>query len=236
MLDTICVVRPRVDTVKLAARHISHSHPRHSKESNARERSLRIVPLALPATSGSPSRRASRSPRRSPRNAAAAGRLRRHRSRATATDPLAALRFRSVGPGFTSGRHADMAVDPKNPHVWYVAMAAGGLWKTTNSGLSFTPDLRRLRHLLDVLRARRSEELERGVARDRREHESSQRDGRRRHLQEHRRRRDVAARRTRALREDRPHGDRSAKHRRRVGRRAGTALVGGRRSRTVQDY
>jgi len=32
-----------------------------------------------------------------------------------------------------------MAVDPKNPHVWYVAMAAGGLWKTTNSGLTFTP-------------------------------------------------------------------------------------------------
>src|SRR5262245_41653195 len=58
---------------------------------------------------------------------------------ATPTDPLAALRFRSVGPAFTSGRHADMAVDPKNPHVWYVAMAAGGLWKTTNGGLSFTP-------------------------------------------------------------------------------------------------
>lgn len=58
---------------------------------------------------------------------------------ATPTDPLAALRFRSVGPAFTSGRHADMAVDPKNPHVWYVAMAAGGLWKTTNGGLTFTP-------------------------------------------------------------------------------------------------
>src|SRR5689334_19848891 len=58
---------------------------------------------------------------------------------ATPSDPLAALRFRSVGPAFTSGRHADMAVDPKNPHVWYVAMAAAGLWKTTNGGLSFTP-------------------------------------------------------------------------------------------------
>lgn len=58
---------------------------------------------------------------------------------ATANDPLAALRFRSVGPAFTSGRHADMAVDPRNPHIWYVAMAAGGLWKTTNAGLTFTP-------------------------------------------------------------------------------------------------
>ena len=58
---------------------------------------------------------------------------------ATANDPYAALRFRSVGPAFTSGRNADLAVDPKNPHVWYVAMAGGGVWKTTNSGLSFTP-------------------------------------------------------------------------------------------------
>jgi photosystem II stability/assembly factor-like uncharacterized protein len=32
-----------------------------------------------------------------------------------------------------------MAVDPKNPHIWYVAMAAGGLWKTTNGGLTFAP-------------------------------------------------------------------------------------------------
>src|SRR3954452_17165390 len=58
---------------------------------------------------------------------------------ATPADPLAALRFRSIGPAFTSGRHADMAVDPKNPHIWYVAMAAGGLWKTTNGGLTFSP-------------------------------------------------------------------------------------------------
>jgi photosystem II stability/assembly factor-like uncharacterized protein len=58
---------------------------------------------------------------------------------ATPTDPLAALRFRSVGPAFTSGRMADMAVDPRNPHVWYVAMAGGGLWKTTNGGLTFAP-------------------------------------------------------------------------------------------------
>lgn len=32
-----------------------------------------------------------------------------------------------------------MAVDPHNAHVWYVAMAGGGLWKTTNAGLTFTP-------------------------------------------------------------------------------------------------
>jgi len=56
---------------------------------------------------------------------------------ATATDPLAALRFRSIGPALTSGRLADMAIDPRNPHLWYVATAGGGLWKTTNAGLTF---------------------------------------------------------------------------------------------------
>ena len=55
------------------------------------------------------------------------------------SDPLAALAFRSVGPAITSGRIADVAVDPRNRSTWYVASASGGLWKTTNRGLTFTP-------------------------------------------------------------------------------------------------
>ena len=47
--------------------------------------------------------------------------------------------FRSLGPGLTSGRISDVAVDPKNPSVWYVASAVGGLWKTENRGNTFTP-------------------------------------------------------------------------------------------------
>jgi photosystem II stability/assembly factor-like uncharacterized protein len=47
--------------------------------------------------------------------------------------------FRSIGPGLTSGRISDVAVDPKNPSVWYVAAAIGGLWKTENRGNTFTP-------------------------------------------------------------------------------------------------
>src|SRR5690349_13545038 len=47
--------------------------------------------------------------------------------------------FRSIGPGVTSGRISDVAVDPKNPSVWYVAAAVGGLWKTENRGNTFTP-------------------------------------------------------------------------------------------------
>ena len=47
--------------------------------------------------------------------------------------------FRSIGPGLTSGRISDVAIDPKNPSVWYVAAAAGNLWKTENRGNTFTP-------------------------------------------------------------------------------------------------
>jgi photosystem II stability/assembly factor-like uncharacterized protein len=47
--------------------------------------------------------------------------------------------FRSIGPGLTSGRISDVAVDPRNPSVWYVAASVGGLWKTENRGNTFTP-------------------------------------------------------------------------------------------------
>lgn len=49
------------------------------------------------------------------------------------------LSFRSIGPAFTSGRIADFAVNPDNPSEFYVATAAGGVWKTTNRGLNFDP-------------------------------------------------------------------------------------------------
>jgi photosystem II stability/assembly factor-like uncharacterized protein len=49
------------------------------------------------------------------------------------------LQFRSIGPALTSGRVADIAVDPSNRKIWYVGSAAGGVWKTTNAGISFAP-------------------------------------------------------------------------------------------------
>ena len=51
----------------------------------------------------------------------------------------AGLKFRSIGPAFTSGRIADFAVNPNNPSEYYVAAAAGHVWKTTNSGTTFKP-------------------------------------------------------------------------------------------------
>jgi photosystem II stability/assembly factor-like uncharacterized protein len=49
------------------------------------------------------------------------------------------LRFRSIGPATTSGRVADIAVNPKNHSEYYVAVASGGVWKTVNRGTSYQP-------------------------------------------------------------------------------------------------
>jgi photosystem II stability/assembly factor-like uncharacterized protein len=49
------------------------------------------------------------------------------------------FQFRSIGPGLTTGRIQDVAIDPKNPSVWYVAAASGNLWKTDNRGNTWTP-------------------------------------------------------------------------------------------------
>jgi photosystem II stability/assembly factor-like uncharacterized protein len=62
----------------------------------------------------------------------------------TPRDPLSTptfngLRLRSIGPAFTSGRISGFAVDPNNPTRYYVAVASGGVWKTTNAGVTWTP-------------------------------------------------------------------------------------------------
>lgn len=38
-----------------------------------------------------------------------------------------------------SGRVGDIAVDPVKHSTWYVAAASGGVWKTTNSGTTWSP-------------------------------------------------------------------------------------------------
>lgn len=49
------------------------------------------------------------------------------------------LKFRSLGPAFTSGRIADIAIHPKNESIWYVAVGSGGVWKTVNAGTTWKP-------------------------------------------------------------------------------------------------
>lgn len=52
---------------------------------------------------------------------------------------LRGLELRAIGPTLTTGRIQDIEIDPRNPSVWYVASAFGGLWKTENRGITFTP-------------------------------------------------------------------------------------------------
>lgn len=47
--------------------------------------------------------------------------------------------FQNIGPTVFSGRVVDVDVYEQDPSHFYVAYASGGLWKTTNNGISFDP-------------------------------------------------------------------------------------------------
>ena len=60
------------------------------------------------------------------------------------SDPMSAdtwsgLELRSIGPAIASGRISDLAVDPSNPHRYFVAVASGGVWRTINDGTTWSP-------------------------------------------------------------------------------------------------
>ena len=55
------------------------------------------------------------------------------------TKAAEALPFRALGPGLMSGRISDLAVHPSAEGTWYVAAGSGGVWKTTNAGITWTP-------------------------------------------------------------------------------------------------
>jgi photosystem II stability/assembly factor-like uncharacterized protein len=60
-----------------------------------------------------------------------------------AADPAAGafggLRLRSIGPASASGRVTSFAVNPANPSQYFVGVASGGVWKTVNNGITWTP-------------------------------------------------------------------------------------------------
>lgn len=47
------------------------------------------------------------------------------------------IKLRSIGPAFMSGRIADIAIDPVDNNIWYVAAGSGGVWKTNNAGITW---------------------------------------------------------------------------------------------------
>ncbi|MGI8889989.1 MAG: VPS10 domain-containing protein [Chthoniobacterales bacterium] len=49
------------------------------------------------------------------------------------------LKARAIGPAVMGGRVSDIAIDPRNPAVFYVGLGTGGLFKTSNNGATFDP-------------------------------------------------------------------------------------------------
>ena len=49
------------------------------------------------------------------------------------------LKARHIGPAVMSGRVVDLEPHPSNSKIFYVGAAGGGVWKTINGGISFTP-------------------------------------------------------------------------------------------------
>src|ERR1051325_2434728 len=76
-----------------------------------------------------------------PRSAteAAARQADRLAARTAALDPAwAAAAWQSIGPTNIGGRILDIALDPSAASTLYVASASGGVWKSTDTGSTFT--------------------------------------------------------------------------------------------------
>lgn len=59
------------------------------------------------------------------------------RAQAPDAATLASLKWRAIGPVNMAGRLTDVEANPKNPKVFYVSGAGGGVWKTVNAGTTF---------------------------------------------------------------------------------------------------
>ncbi len=49
------------------------------------------------------------------------------------------IEFRNIGPALMSGRISDIAIHPQNNNIWYITAGSGGVWKTLNAGITWTP-------------------------------------------------------------------------------------------------
>ncbi|MDT8340370.1 MAG: hypothetical protein RQ751_02570 [Longimicrobiales bacterium] len=58
-------------------------------------------------------------------------------AQATVDDVLSALTWRNVGPANMMGRVTDVEGIGSPSKTWFFAAAAGGIWKTTNNGITF---------------------------------------------------------------------------------------------------
>jgi photosystem II stability/assembly factor-like uncharacterized protein len=98
-------------------------------------------PALLGARPGAPTATASpaASPEASPTSSVAAS------PAAEATPPKLTdvlfknFKARSIGPAAMGGRVSDIAIDPRNPAIFFVGLSTGGLFKTADNGVTFDP-------------------------------------------------------------------------------------------------
>src|SRR5438477_8835633 len=103
---------------------------------------LLVAPVIIEAQTDRPPAAASPSPQASPSpgNETRGPGEDESRQRDPMSSPtFTGLRFRSIGPAFTSGRVIGFAVEPNNPSHFFVASASGGVWKTVNDGTTWIP-------------------------------------------------------------------------------------------------
>ena len=62
-----------------------------------------------------------------------------HFSALQQTSEVKNIPFKNIGPKVMSGRVVALAVNPNDPTEFYVSYATGGIWHTTNNGISFAP-------------------------------------------------------------------------------------------------
>ena len=56
---------------------------------------------------------------------------------ALVAEVVAGLPLREIGPAVMGGRIADIAIHPHRSGTWYIAVGSGGVWKTTNAGVTW---------------------------------------------------------------------------------------------------
>lgn len=61
------------------------------------------------------------------------------RATAQSATPFDGLRARTIGPANMSGRIVDLAVNESDSYQFYAASATGGVWKTTDNGVTWRP-------------------------------------------------------------------------------------------------
>ena len=148
---------------------------------------------------------------------------------------MSAFRWRNIGPANTMGRVSDVVGIPSPSRTFFVAAAGGGIWKTTNAGVTFRPVFEHERVVSMGVLAIAPQRHDAGLGRHRRA-ELAQLDlARRRHLQVHRRRHDLEVDGPREDAAHRAHRRAPDQSEHRLGRRARRAVEQQSGARSLQD-